>query len=315
MAGPHHHRHDHDHDHHHHSHESHPAGDAERRAGLAFALTAGFMVVEAAGGWLSGSLALLADAAHMLTDALALALTWGAFRIGRRAPDPQRTYGYRRFEVLAALGNGVTVIALAAVIAWEAVQRLSHPAEVIGLPMLVVAVVGLLVNLVVLRFLHGSHGRGPDNLNLRGAALHVVGDLLGSVGAVGAALVILGTGWTPIDPILSVGVAALILVNAWQLLRSATHILLEGTPEGFDPERVRTALETVPGVAGVHHIHAWSLTSGQPLVSLHVTLAPEAEPDVVLAEVKGTLSLRFALAHSVVQIEHGGCPDGPHACA
>ncbi len=303
----HHHGHTHHHHHHHHSH------DAERRAGIAFLLTAGFMMVEAAGGWLSGSLALLADAAHMLTDALALALTWGAFRLGRRAADPRRSYGYRRFEVLAALCNGVTVIALAAGIGWEAVARLRHPAEVMGLPMFVVAVVGLAVNLLVLRSLH--HGHDHDNINLRGATLHVLGDLIGSVGAVVAALVILGTGWTPIDPILSVGVAGLIVINAWNLLRTATHILLEGTPEGFDAEAVRSALIALPGVADVHHMHAWSLTSGQPLVTLHVTLVPDADADMVLAEVKGELSLRFALKHSVVQLERGACPDGPQACA
>lgn len=309
--------------HHHHPHHGHghaqghahdPAAD-ERRAGLAFALTAGFMVVEAAGGWWSGSLALLADAAHMLTDALALALAWTAFRVGRRAADPRRSYGYKRLEVLAALGNGAAAMVLAAGIAWEAADRLQRPGEVMGLGMLGVAVTGLLVNLLVLRTLHHGHGHGEANINLRGAALHVLGDLIGSIGAVLAALVILATGWTPIDPLLSLAVAGLIVVNAWSLLRAAAHILLEGTPEGFDSAAVRAALREVAGVTDIHHVHAWSLTSGQPLVTLHVTLDPAAQSDGVLAEVKGTLATRFGLDHSVVQLEVGGCPDGPNACA
>lgn len=294
------------HDHHSHSCHAH-SHDAENRVGWAFALTAGFMVIEAAGGWLSGSLALLADATHMLTDAMALALTWGAFRLGRRAADQQRSYGYRRFEVLAALGNGLTVIILAAAIAWAAIGRLQQPTEIMGLPMFVVAMLGLLVNLLVLRTLHQGHDHG--NLNLKGATLHVLGDLLGSAAAVVAAIVILWTGWAPIDSILSIVVAGLILVSAWQLLRTATHILLEGTPEGFDAEAVRASLEDLPGVAGVHHIHAWSLTSGQPLVTLHVSMAADAAPETLLAEIKATLAHRFALAHSVVQLERGDCPD------
>lgn len=301
------------HRHHDHAHGPCRGGAGERQAGVAFILTAGFMLVEAAGGWLSGSLALLADAAHMLTDALALALAWAAFRLGRRAADPRRSYGYRRFEVLAALANGLTAIALAGGIAWEAADRLQRPAEVMGLTMFLVASAGLAVNLLVLRTLHQAHDQ--NNLNLRGAVLHVLGDLIGSAGAVVAALVIVFTDWTPVDPLLSLGVAALIVGNAWVLLRAATHILLEGTPDGFDAAAVSGTLQALPGVAGVHHVHAWSLTSGQPLVTLHVTLTPDAVPDVVLAEVKGELSRRFDLAHSVVQLEYGGCPDGPQACA
>lgn len=305
----------HHHHHHHHPHHHPKAHADERRAAVAFGLTASFMVVEAVGGWWSGSLALLADAAHMLTDSLALALAWAAFRVGRRAADPRRSYGYKRFEVLAALGNGAAAMVLAAGIAWEAADRLRQPGEVLGLGMLAVAAAGLLVNLLVLRTLHHGPGHGEANINLRGAALHVLGDLIGSVGAVLAALVILTTGWTPIDPLLSLAVAGLIVVNAWSLLRAATHILLEGTPEGFDDAAVRTALRQVAGVADIHHVHAWSLTSGQPLVTLHVTLEPAAESDVVLAEIKGTLASRFGLDHSVVQLETGGCPDGPQACA
>ncbi|MEW5726563.1 MAG: cation diffusion facilitator family transporter, partial [Pseudomonadota bacterium] len=199
--------------HHHHDHARDGTGN-ERRAALAFALTAGFMVVEAAGGWLSGSLALVADAAHMLTDSAALAMTWLAFRLGRLPPDARRSYGYRRAEVLAAFVNGLFVLALAAWIAWEAVARLSEPQPVTGPLMLAVAVGGVAVNLVVLRILgghghdeHGHEGHGHGNLNLRGALLHVMGDLLGSLAAVVAAGVIMVWGWTPVDPLLSLAVA------------------------------------------------------------------------------------------------------------
>jgi cobalt-zinc-cadmium efflux system protein len=310
----HHHHHD-SHGHHHHGRGHAVAPTPERRTLLAFVLTAGFMVVEAAGGWLAGSLALIADATHMLTDAIALLLAWLAFRLGRMAADRRRSYGYRRFEVLAALINGALVVALAAWIVWEAAGRLAEPSPVLGLPMLAVAVLGLLVNVLVLRTLHGhTHGE-EENLNLRGASLHVLGDTIGSAAAVVAAVVILSTGWTPIDPLLSLGVAALILINAWQLIRQSAHILLEGVPEGFDEAEVRRCLERIPGVADVHHVHAWSLTSGEPLVTLHLRLAEGGTAETVLSETKSALAARFRLAHSVVQLERGDCPDAGDRCA
>lgn len=306
---------------HHHPGEPHhhPHGAAlapERSAMRAFLLTAGFMVVEALGGWLSGSLALIADAAHMLTDAVALGLAWLAFRFGRLAADRSRSYGYRRLEVLAALVNGLLVVGLAVWLVWEAAHRLAEPAPVLALPMLAVAAAGLAVNVLVLRSLHHGHDHGEEeNLNLRGASLHVLGDLIGSAAAVVAALVILASGWTPIDPILSVAVAGLILVNAWRLIRQATHILLEGTPEGFDEAELRRCLQSLPGIAEVHHVHAWSLTSGESLVTLHLRLADGAGDDQVLAAAKAELARRFRLSHSVVQIERGGCPDAGDRCA
>lgn len=312
-----HHHHDHSARHHGHGHAHHGAAPAhERRTLLAFVLTAGFMVVEAVGGWWSGSLALVADATHMLTDAIALLLAWLAFRLGRMAADRRRSYGYRRFEVLAALVNGVLVVGLAVWIVWEAAERIAMPSPVLGLPMLAVAVVGLLVNVLVLRTLHHGHDHGAEeNLNLKGASLHVLGDLIGSAAAVAAALVILWTGWTPIDPILSVGVALLILINAWSLIRQSAHILLEGAPEGFDEAEVRRCLLRIAGVADVHHVHAWSLTSGEPLVTLHLRLADGVEAAAVLAEAKAELAARFRMPHSVVQLESGDCPDAGDRCA
>ncbi|MBF0395012.1 MAG: cation transporter, partial [Alphaproteobacteria bacterium] len=292
--------------HHGHGH-SHQAGD-ERRTLVAFALTAGFMLVEAAGGLLSGSLALLADAAHMLTDAMALGLAWGAIRLGRMSADPQRSYGYRRLEVLAALINGLAVVAVSVWIAWEAALRLAHPQPVAGLPMLAVAAGGMAVNLIVLRVL-GGHGQGGGrqaSLNMRGAMLHVIGDLLGSGAAILAALVILATGWMAIDALLSVAVAGLILVGASRLVRAASHILLEGTPEGFEIDDVRRVLiESIDGLADVHHVHAWSLTGGAPLVTLHARLTDGADPDATLSAIKRELSHAFHVTHSVVQIERG----------
>lgn len=293
---------------------AHDHDGRERRAFAAFLITFLFMLVEAAGGVISGSLALLADAAHMLTDSGALFFAWVAFRLGRMPADSRRSYGYRRLEVLAAMGNGLAVVGLAVWIVWEAAQRLNAPVAVEGPVMLTVAAAGLAVNLLVLRVLHAGHAH--DDLNTEAAILHVLGDLLGSVAAVAAALVILWWGWMPIDPLLSMAVAALILVNAWRLVRAATHILLEGTPEGFDEAHLRERLlAVVPGLRDIHHVHAWSLTGGRPLVTLHALVASEVEAAPALAAIKGELDGHFGIGHSVVQIEVGHCPDHVADCA
>lgn len=279
----------------------------EKRLAQALALVVVFMAVEAVGGLLSGSLALLADAGHMLTDALALGLALVGFWFGRKPPDPRRSYGYRRFEVLAAWINGVLLSGLALWIMIEAALRILAPVPVLGLPMLAVAVVGLAANLATLWLLSDTDRR---HINLRGATLHVIGDLLGSVAAVAAAAVILSTGWTPIDPLLSLVVALLILRSAWTLVKGATHILLEGTPEEFDPERLRDVLmRGVPQVADIHHVHAWSLTSGRPLLTLHASLREGADRDAALRAIKAQLDSAFRISHSVVQVETGPCPD------
>jgi len=247
MMGAHsHHDHGHDHGHSHAHHHSHSHSNNERRLFLALLLTGGFMVVEALGGILSGSLALLADAGHMLTDTAALGLSWYAFRVSRQPATVSRSYGEHRFQVLAALINGVSLIAVAVWIVIEAVRRLFDPVAVLGGTMLWIALTGLAVNIAAFAVLHGSD---RENLNMRGAFLHVLGDMLGSVAAIIAAGVILWTGWTPIDPLLSVLVAALILRSAWMLAGRSWHVLMEGTPEGLDVERLRRELtEAVPGV-------------------------------------------------------------------
>jgi cobalt-zinc-cadmium efflux system protein len=310
------HSHDHhpgDHDHSHdHAHVPAVGDDNERKVLAAFVIIFVFMLVEAVGGYVSGSLALLADAGHMLTDAAALALAWAAFRFGRRAADARRTFGYARFEVVAGFVNAVTLFAIAGWIVYEAVGRFRQPVEILSGTMLAVAVAGLAVNLFVLWLLtRGDTG----HINIRGAALHVMGDLLGSVGAVAAALVIRFTGWTPIDPILSVLVSVLILRSAWNLLARSLHILLEGAPDNATPQEIeRHLLDSVAGLAGVSHIHVWLITSGRALATLHVRPEPGADPRAVVRAVERALEERFAIGHATVAIDW---PDeiGEGACS
>ena len=297
----------HDHAHHDHAHHAPSGHDGERRVFWVLLLTAAFMAIEAVGGWLAGSLALIADAGHMLSDAAALALAWVAFRIARRPHDEKRSYGYHRFQILAAFVNGLVLFAIAAWILVEAVGRLRAPVPVLAGPMLAIAVAGLAVNVVSFLVLRAGDRR---NLNVSAALLHVLGDLLGSVGAIVAAIVILASGWTPIDPILSVFVSLLILRGAWDVTRRAGHVLMEGAPEGFDDRTLKADLRAaVPGVLDVHHVHAWMLTSERPMVTLHVQLTPAADHAVALAAIKLRLKERFGIAHSTVQIESAKCVD------
>ncbi|MEX1204130.1 MAG: cation diffusion facilitator family transporter [Dongiaceae bacterium] len=290
----------------HRAHGHAPTGD-ERRVFRAMLLTGGFMVVEVAGGIVSGSLALLADAGHMLTDSAALALAWLAFRVGRRPPDPSRSYGYHRFQVLAAFVNGVTLVGVVGWIAVEAVRRLFAPPEVLGGTMLAVAAAGLVANLAAFAILHGGD---RANLNIHGAVLHVLGDLLGSVAALVAAGIILATGWLPIDPLLSLFVALLICRSAWLLLRKSAHILLEGTPDWLDVGEMRATLrQAVPAVEDIHHVHAWSLTPERALLTLHATVRPGADRERILAAIQSCLRDRYGMEHATVQIETGPCAD------
>ncbi len=287
---------------HNHSHTSN-----ERRVFWAMLLTGSFMVAEVVGGIMSNSLALLSDAGHMLTDFVSLALAWFAFRLARRKADIRRSYGYHRFQVVAAFVNGLTLLAIAGWITVEAVRRLVDPIEVLAGPMLVIAVLGLLVNIIVFAILQTGD---RENLNIRGAALHVMGDLLGSVAAIAASLIIFATGWMPIDPILSLGVAMLILRAAYTVVRKSGHILLEGTPENVDPSDLRDQLKAaVPEVADVHHVHIWSLTNERPVVTLHAVLADGADQDDALVAVHRALEELFGLSHATVQLEGNQCPD------
>ena len=279
----------------------------ERRLGAAALLTGVFMLVEIAGGLFSGSLALLADAGHMVTDFAALALAWFAFRLARRPADRQRTYGYDRFQILVAFTNGLALFAIAAWILSEAWQRLAEPQPILGGIMMAVALAGLAVNLIALRLLHGAD---KDNLNIRGASLHVMGDLLGSLAAIVAAGVILATGWTPIDPLLSVIVALIIIRSAWRVVREAGHILLENAPRELDSHDIGAAVAaTIDAVRDVHHIHLWAITQKRQMITLHVKIAPQADGPGVVRSVKSLLHDRFGLDHATVEIETDNCPD------
>jgi cobalt-zinc-cadmium efflux system protein len=283
-----------------HSHAQVPRDAANARAiGIAALLTGGFMVVEVAGGLLAGSLALIADAGHMLTDFAALAMAWLAFRVARRPADAARTYGFDRLSVMAAFVNGLALFVVAAWILVEAVGRLRDPHPITGGLMLAVAAAGLAVN--VLSFWVLSRG-DRENLNLRAALLHVAGDLLGSVGAIVAALVIIWTGWTPIDPLLSVVVSVIILRSGWRVVRESAHILLEGTPAGFDAAAVSADLiGRVDGLAAVRHVHAWSISETRPMVTLEAIVTPGADPDAVRRAVKNRLAETFGFDHATVE--------------
>ena len=298
MAG---HSHTHPHDH------AHDAGDSERRLFWTLVLTGGYMLVQAAGGIFSGSLALLADSGHMLSDVAALALAWAGVRLARKPSDARRSYGYHRFQILAAYTNGIALFGVVAWIVIEAVQRLHDPQPVLGGPMLAVATVGLAVNVAGYFLLrHGDH----RNLNVRAALLHVIGDLLGSVAAIVAAVVILATGWTPIDPLLSIFVTLLILRSAFDVVRRSAHILMEGAPDDFIDEELKADLvREVPGVAGVHHVHAWLLSGERRVATLHVQLHPGADAMATAQAVKRRLHERYGIGHSTVQTESGECLD------
>lgn len=303
--------HDHGHSHGHAHGHSHGPGevtdDNARRVLVALWLTGTFTVAELAGGLLTGSLALIADSGHMLTDAASLALAWMAFRVAGRPNDARRTYGYHRFQVLAAFINGVTLVALVGWLTVEAVLRVFSPVIVLGAPMLVIAVLGLLVNLVVLWIL--KHGTQP-NLNVEGAAVHVFGDILGSLAAILAAVVIVWTGWMPIDPLLSVLVAMLILRSAWLVVRRSGHILLEGAPDWLDVEALRRDLvAAVPQVEDIHHVHAWMLTDERPLMTMHATLRSGAGSHAALVAIRQFLEQRYGVGHATIQIESHGCLD------
>ncbi|MEJ2602801.1 MAG: cation diffusion facilitator family transporter [Gammaproteobacteria bacterium] len=298
---------------HSHAHDDRDAAHGQestdsRRLAAALALTAAFALVELIGGLIAGSLALIADAGHMITDAMALALAWVAARMAARPADARRSYGYHRFQIVAALVNGLTLIAIVAWIVVEAVERLMAPVDITADLMLLIAGLGLAVNIVVFVVLHGG---SRDNLNLHGALLHVVGDLLGSVAAIVAGLVILGTGWMPIDPLLSLVVAGLILRSAWSLVKRSAHILLEGTPEWLDVAAMRRELTAaVREVCDIHHVHVWSLTPARLMLTMHVTIEDgETDPTIVIREVKRLLKQDYGIDHSTIEIEFGDCAD------
>jgi cobalt-zinc-cadmium efflux system protein len=305
------HIHDHAHAGHDHAgHHDHGSGANERSIAWAFAILFVFMIVEVGGGVLSGSLALLADAGHMVSDVAALGMSWLAIHVGKRPADAARSFGYKRLEVLAAFVNGCALFLIAGWVVFEAVRRFAAPVPVVGQMMLAVAVAGTLANILAFVVLSGGN---RENLNVRSAWVHVLGDLLGQIAAVVAAAIIIATGWFPIDPILSVFVALVILRSAYGIVRASSHILLEGTPPGLDLEAMRDDLKfVIPATADVHHMHVWSLTAEQPMITLHVSCMENENTESVLSAIRARLRERYGITHSTIQVEPFGCDDTAH---
>ena len=296
---------------HSHDHGHGALANNERRMGLAALITGAFMFAEVAGGIAAGSLALLADAGHMLTDFASLALAWFGFRLSRRPADWKRTYGFDRFQILVAFANGLALFAIAGWIVYEGIERLMTTPQVSGGIMVVVAVLGLLVNIAAFMLLQGAD---RDNLNIRGAAIHVLGDLLGSVAALIAGGVILLTGWTPIDPLLSIVVAAIIVRSGWRVVVDAGHILLEGAPQEVDTRAIGPDLvANVAGLDSVHHLHVWSITQSRRMVTLHACIGETSDSDQLVKNIKARLKSAFGLDHATIEIERGECADAPAA--
>jgi cobalt-zinc-cadmium efflux system protein len=268
---------------------------------MALALTAAYTVVEVVGGIYTGSLALLADAVHMLSDNLALALALAAAWLAPRPATPGRSYGYKRAEVLAALANGVLLVALSIWIFVAAIQRLTDPPEVLGGWMLVIAVVGIAVNLAAGGVLYRSRAA---SINVEAAFRHVLADLLGSFGVLAAAVVILTTGWVQADPIVSILIGLLVLASAWTILRDSTEILLEATPRGMDATEIGRRLAGAPGVVEVHDLHVWTITSGFPALSAHVLVRPGEDCHGRRRELERLLHDEFGIEHTTLQVDH-----------
>jgi cobalt-zinc-cadmium efflux system protein len=298
---------DHQGDHHGHGHEHGHGASSGALLGWALALTGAFMLVEFAGGFLARSLALVADAGHMLTDSAALALAWAATRIAARPADTRRSFGYQRLRVLATFVNGCALLFIVAWIAVEAVQRLMNPVDVNATAILWVGGLGLIVNLIVFAMLR--RGDAHD-MNIAAATLHVIGDLLGSAAAVMAGVVILFTGWLPIDPLLSLFVSVLIVRSALALVRRSAHILMEGAPDWLDIGELRSTLEQrIPAIRDVHHIHAWLVGPQETLLTMHASVTAAADHAVVLKDAKVLLAERFGITHATIQIEVEDCVD------
>lgn len=315
MSHSHEHGHDHDHEDDHggdhgggkgHAGHSHGAGAGERQLLIALLIAVGVTALEGIGGLLAGSLALMTDAVHMLADAAALGMSYAAIRAVRRPSTEVLSYGHHRWQVLAAFVNGLALIALSAWIVVEAAQRLLSPTKVDATTMMWIAGVGVAANLLAFLVLSG----GGRSLNVRSALLHVASDMLGAIAALVAGAIIAATGWTPIDPLLSAVMALLIVRGGWRVTRESAHILLQGAPTGFEPERVERELTAaVPALVGIHDLHVWSLSDDQPIVTLHAVVKKGFDPDATLDQIKHALKDRLKVAHATVQIEKEVCDD------
>lgn len=288
-------------------HDHGPRTSNTRALGLALGLTGSFLIVEAVAGFLTGSLALISDAAHMLTDTTGLAIALAGVKIGERPSDSRRSFGYKRFEILAAALNAVLLFAVAAYILYEGYHRILAPEPVQALPMMAVAAIGLGVNLISMRLL--SAGR-KDNLNVKGAYLEVWSDMLGSIGVILAAIIIWLTNWLWVDALVAIGIGLWVLPRTWQLFKETLNVLLEGVPEGIDFQAVERALRSVPGVQDLHDLHIWAITSGMPSLSAHLVVSEQSEPDTVCKAATQLLDDKFEIEHVTLQVERSDCRDG-----
>ncbi len=295
--------HSHDNDKHSHNHSHDHKHNANKKAlSISFVLIAGFMFVEFIGGYLTNSLALISDAGHMLSDAVALGLSLSALIFGAKAATSSKTYGYKRFEILAALLNGIVLVLLSIFIFKEAIDRLSSPPQVIGLGMMIISIIGLIINIIVAYILH-SKGSTEDNLNVKSAFLHVIGDLLGSVGAIIAAILIMLFGWYIADPIASMIVSVLVLYSGWNVLKDSVNILMEAKPSNIDTQDVINLLRSIDDVESVHDLHIWMITSDFAVMTVHLKVKKEANRDQILEKAKQYITEKFGIQHVTIQIE------------
>jgi cobalt-zinc-cadmium efflux system protein len=289
-----------------HAGHNHGAGASTKRLAIALSLTTVFLVAELVGAFVFDSLALLSDAAHMFTDSAALAIALAAVKIGQRPPDDKRTFGYRRFEILAAAFNAILLFAVAGYVLIEGIGRFLEPKPVESVGMLIVATIGLVVNLISMRVLAGGK---DDSLNVKGAYLEVWADMLGSLGVIAAAIAIYLTGYNWIDPIVAIAIGLWVLPRTWTLLRDTTHILLQGVPRGFDLNAIRAAMGEVAGVTGVHDLHLWSVAGDDASLTAHVALAEGSDAEVTRRAMTEMLEARFDIHHATIQTETEPCGD------
>lgn len=285
----------HDHDHTH--------GANKKALSISLILIASFMVVEVIGGIMTNSLALLSDAGHMLSDAVSLAVALLAFKMGEKSADKEKTFGYRRFEILAAVFNGVTLIVIAVIIIIEAISRFINPPEIASTGMLVIAILGLIINIIVAKILMG--GDTHHNLNMKGAFLHVIGDMLGSVAAIIAALSIMFFGWGFMDPLASIIVALLITVSGFRITKQGLHVLMEGVPDNVDLENIKNKIKSIDKVEDIHHLHVWSISSGLNALSTHIVVNGEMnihESQSIIHTIERMLKDEH-ISHVTVQVE------------
>ena len=297
---------EHDHGRGGHADRNHGAGASTKRLAIALGLTTAFLIAELVGAFVFDSLALLSDAAHMFTDSAALAIALAAVKIGQRPPDDQRTFGYRRFEILAAAFNAILLFAVAGYVLIEGIGRFFTPRPVESVGMLIVASIGLIVNLISMRILAGGK---EDSLNVKGAYLEVWADMLGSLGVIGAAIAIYFTKLNWIDPIVAIAIGLWVLPRTWTLLRDTTHILLQGVPRGYDLNAIRAAMGEVSGVTGVHDLHLWSVAGDDASLTAHVAIADGGDGEAIRRALTGMLETRFAIHHATIQTETEPCGD------